>query len=305
MSNNIFNDVSVSSFEAIDLDKILNIAQINPLYQLQLDWFSTYGINQNMIPMGLSFLLLIFLITKLFISGKNPTLFSKTVGIGFVAILFSLSLIPIPAMLQELDTTDYAKYMSNVEANIVKELQNLNDSEKALLSFCLKDGANINKNNGITYFKNHANSGERFDKCIVRFASHSKNPIVRDEFMKMTVDDMEKQSQVISKIRHDKLNTPLENLNESVVGVKENITQAAKIILDGKVGELQDNISQKLHQETGGLSTIAADTAKGLATAIIQKGMEISKENKSASEPASNEDNQNTIEEHKISNQEL
>lgn len=221
-----------NQIETLNPDKIYSIAEINPLYRLQLDWLAQYNIDSFttiLLPVILAFILLLLLGGSIFRSmSKPPSIMKKFTNIGLTAMAFTISLLAIPPALQELDVNNYSGYMAKVANNINAELATLNDKEKNLFTFCLKDGSNLD---GVNFFKNHQNSGERFDKCIIRYVNHFQNKTLRTEF-KSQMKHSEHIAKTIEELRVNKLNSPLENLKENGINIKNAVNQVGAVLIN-------------------------------------------------------------------------
>lgn len=216
----------------VNVDRMYQIAEINPFYQVLIEWLSKYNVDKFtfvMLPFILTILLLILLFGALFRSTKNPvTWFRKITHIAIVSVVFAISLLSLPVALQEFQTNDYRNYMTRVTNNISQALPQLTAQEKELIAYCLKDSAN---GDGYGFYKNHVNSGERFDKCIVRFAKHETNPTLRYEFdNQIKREEYQKLATDIAKIANNPVLNPPKPVeeNQSNVGVTQTDTNTAE-----------------------------------------------------------------------------
>lgn len=163
----------------VDINKLLDIAHINWFLKKEITWLSKNNIgilDAQIFIIGVTLFLLFVFYKALVPSEKKANPFALDVLyllVKFFCLLVCLFFLPFG--MQEYRAKNYVEYLSMVQQNIIKTGQSLSVNEKRVLNFCLKDSSNNQK---LEFNRNAHTSGERFDRCILRYAfieySHSQ-----------------------------------------------------------------------------------------------------------------------------------
>lgn len=173
--------------DTFDLTRLLDAAHIHPLLKSEILWLSRHNIDIQSASMYILFVvgvMVVFLIKALApkATAINTSAFALDVLYLFIkgfATIIVLAIIPF--LMQERRATNYPEYLNVVKQNIVRMNHQLTYTEKRVLSYCIQDST---KHKSAFLNHNAGNSGERFDRCVLRFAFIQNNHGQKTEFDK-------------------------------------------------------------------------------------------------------------------------
>lgn len=269
----------------MDIQKLLEIANINAAYQYQLKWLAENGIDWqaiNIFPILLSIILFGLVITSLGLFTPK-TITRKFLSIGTRLVALCISLLYVPSAIHDLTVLNYNQYLNTVKINIENANKNmsLSESDKEILSYCLSQNLTETDNK---FGKTHVNSGERFDKCIIRFVNIATNDKLKADLNTQATQDkiinelqMKIKTEQLGYSAKDLINdtvkiNPSINLNkEQINSLINNTTEEIKEM--GKevaVKAITNNLQNKSASESQNQETSLTESIKSQAASQIQ-----------------------------------